>query len=184
MTPRAIWSGGRRCSSAVDTDDDELSPDRRDLEIDRPGRSAGTSPARSLRVLSVRGSATPPRTTVLENNERKPSASAPHRARACERSWRQPSVRSPWPPPSLTTLARSGRGAMFASSSRAKSTGRFWLERRYAASWISLRRPTTKGASWDWLRPGAAMNSVWEPSTKLAASSWTPAVESSAPRER
>ena len=106
-------------------------------------------------VSSVRVSPMPGKTTFDPNNEKKPSASRPHRATPWDRSCRQASVRTPWLPPSATSIGRSCRGAMFASSSRANSIGaptgrpaasaaaRF----SYAAVRSSRSTPATTGAA-------------------------------------
>jgi hypothetical protein len=54
-------------------------------------------PAKRDTASSVRRSPMPGSRTLAPNREKNPSAAAPHRARAWDRSRRQASVRRPWP---------------------------------------------------------------------------------------
>ncbi len=63
-------------------------------------------------------SAIPGRISFVPNRVRNPSACAPHRCRAWERSWSAASRSRPWPPPSEAICGSSSNGAMFATSSK------------------------------------------------------------------
>jgi hypothetical protein len=71
------------------------------LVLERIGTTC--SPASAAMRESVRWSPMPGKITLELNSEKKPSASAPQRARAWERSWRQARVTSPCPAPSAAS---------------------------------------------------------------------------------
>ena len=115
--PAAVGPG------SVPTEDDaRIKPQRSAVRV-IDVEATSCSPASALTSRSVLVSAMPGRTTVVPKRERKPSAAAPQRLRAWERSWRHASTSKPCPPPSLTMAGRSGTGAMLATSSRANSVG-------------------------------------------------------------
>ena len=101
-----IWARGPRTTRARAAP----TPPDRPIGVLTERVRTSCSPARADRASSVRTSPMPGSTTVVPNSDRKPSAAAPHRVRAWDRSCRQAKVSTPCPPPSLTMAGRSGMG--------------------------------------------------------------------------
>ena len=102
---------------------------------------------------SVRGSAMPGRISLVPNRVRNPSACAPHRCRACERSCSAASRRRPWPPPSdaicgqlfergdVRDLIEREQHAAAGRAARRRTPGRRRGGSQRAARTRSVRRP-------------------------------------------